>query len=163
MTEPLPALDRFAIRMEFTYSVPPARIWKAITEELQAWWGPPYLLVDSELTELILEPRLGGRLYEKWGGSDGGIWGEVTSIRHDHWLEIRGQMGLRAPAVAIVCFEIDPVDAGCLLKFSHVATGGADSQAEAAFTKGWKELLGDRLRRWLEQGVRQDEVPAVQG
>jgi|GEM_PF-1248494 len=147
------APDRFSIRLEFTYHAPVSRIWKALTEELNAWWGPPYLLLDAEVTDLVLEPKLGGLMYEKWSGTDGGIWGQVTSIKSEHWIELRGQMGLSGPAVAIVCYELEPTDTGTLLKFSHVASGQVDAKSGEAFTKGWQDLLGDRLRAWVHDGI----------
>lgn len=155
------APDRFSIRLEFTYSVPVARVWKALTQELSSWWGPPYLLLDAHVTDLVLEPKLGGLMYERWGEHDGGIWGQITAIRTEHWLELRGQMGLSGPAVAIVCYELEPTDAGTLLKFSHVATGQVDEKSGEAFTKGWQDLLGDRLRAWVHDGIQKGIHPTV--
>ncbi len=47
------------VQHELQIKAPPARVWKALTEEIQAWW-PAKFYVGSAPLRFTLEPKVGG-------------------------------------------------------------------------------------------------------
>lgn len=153
MESSLAETRKIGIHLEVTYRVGQPRLWLAITEELAAWWGAPYLLHDADATELHLEGWVGGRMYESWGLDSGGLWGQVTAWQAGKWFEVSGQFGLSTPSRSIVCFETEELASGSLLKLSHVIFGPVTDQVGEAYEKGWRDLLAVKLKQWVEEGV----------
>jgi len=153
MTVQTLSMQPLTIEQEITIEAAPARVFEALTTEVQAWWGAPYLI--SEKTKvLILEPKLGGRFYEDWGDGQGGLWGTVTQVRKDEVLEITGPIGMGGPVHAVIRYILEAKGATTLLKFSHRAIGQFDDNTLGGYTAGWNDLLAVRLKSWVEKGER---------
>jgi uncharacterized protein YndB with AHSA1/START domain len=73
-TQALPALRR-----GITVKAPVARAFDAFTASFDAWWPRGHHIGKAELAEAVIEPRTGGRWYEK--GVDGSEcdWGSVLA------------------------------------------------------------------------------------
>jgi uncharacterized protein YndB with AHSA1/START domain len=60
--------------------VPPAVAWRVFTEKMGAWWPlATYKIGKAKAVDAVIEPRVGGRWYER--GEDGSTcdWGRVLS------------------------------------------------------------------------------------
>ena len=69
------------VRTEVRVAVPPARAFEAFTAEFSAWWPlDSHHIGAGDAAEGILEPRTGGRWYER--GVDGSEceWGRVLAF-----------------------------------------------------------------------------------
>jgi uncharacterized protein YndB with AHSA1/START domain len=66
-----------AVRREITVAAPPERAFTVFTEGMDTWWPRSYTIAAAELDKVVIEPREGGRWYER--GVDGSecAWGEV--------------------------------------------------------------------------------------
>jgi uncharacterized protein YndB with AHSA1/START domain len=66
-----------AVRREVTVQAPPERAFAVFTERFDSWWPRTHHIGAPEMAEAIIEPRAGGRWYER--GVDGSEcdWGEV--------------------------------------------------------------------------------------
>jgi uncharacterized protein YndB with AHSA1/START domain len=105
---------------------------------------------------LILEAKIGGRLYERWsstGDKHGSLLGIVTAINPPELLRLEGPFGVASGGVvhSRVSFELKPIDLGTLLQFNHHAVGSVDEQWQVKYQQGWQDLLG-RLKRLVEEG-----------
>lgn len=62
-----------------TVAVPVERAFRVFTESLNTWWPAEYHIGRVDMAEAIIEPRVGGRWYEK--GVDGSEcdWGRVLT------------------------------------------------------------------------------------
>jgi uncharacterized protein YndB with AHSA1/START domain len=69
------------VRRSVTVSVPAERAFQAFTEEIGQWWplAQGFAFLGEKAKDMILEGRVGGRLYER--GSDGTehVIGEVRT------------------------------------------------------------------------------------
>lgn len=148
------------IEQEVEIAAPPARVWEALTKEIAAWWGAPYLYSTAASAEpakdIRLDARLGGELFEDWGGGDGAVWGRVVEMRRGVLLELVGTFCVTGATHGVVDFELEAKGKATILKFSHRAIGDFDDPEKlaAGFSEGWKDLLGTRLKAWVETGKK---------
>jgi uncharacterized protein YndB with AHSA1/START domain len=72
--------DPNSVRKVLSVNAPQAVAWRVFTEQLGMWWPlKVYKIGKSAAVDAIMEPRVGGRWYER--GEDGTIcqWGSVLS------------------------------------------------------------------------------------
>src|SRR5579884_1523365 len=125
------------VEMEVRIEASAERVWKALTNDLAAWWGAPYLIGEPDQVKTIaIEPAVGGRVYETWvdGTQQGGLWGIVTRILPQRQLEITGSIGMSGPVHGVVIYDLEPAGSGgqaTVVKLSHRAIGeiGPETQA----------------------------------
>lgn len=141
------------IEQEIIIEVPPARVFEALTNEVSAWWGAPYLISD-EAKSLTLEPKIGGRFYEDWGDGAGALWGLVTSFKQNEWIEVSGSIGMSGVVNGVVCFELQAQSNGTLIKLSHRAMGEVNEELQTGYAGGWHDLLAVRLKAFVEHGIQ---------
>ncbi|MEJ2560045.1 MAG: SRPBCC domain-containing protein [Anaerolineae bacterium] len=136
-----------------TIEASPRRVFDALTKEISAWWGAPYL-VSEAAQDIVLEPELGGRFYEVWGENEGVLWATVTGIKWGERLELTGPIGMRGAVQAVVSFELEPKGNATILRLSHQAVGEVTKETEENYDQGWQDLIGTRLKAFVETGKR---------
>ncbi len=141
------------IEQEITIEAAPARVFEALTNEVSAWWGAPYL-ISEEAKTLTLEPKIGGRFYEDWGDGAGALWGLVTSFKQNEWIEVSGSIGMSGVVSGVVSFELQTQGNGTIIKLSHRAMGEVNERLQAGYAGGWHDLLAVRLKAFVEQGIK---------
>ena len=67
------------VRKSILVAVSQARAFEVFTAKFGTWWPKTHHIAAVEMMDAIIEPRLGGRWYEK--GTDGSecVWGEVLA------------------------------------------------------------------------------------
>ncbi|MFG2024610.1 SRPBCC family protein [Streptomyces sp. NPDC048825] len=77
---------------KITVNVPVERAFRVFTESFHSWWPSDYHIGQVEMAEAILEPREGGRWYER--GVDGSEcdWGRVLAWEPPHRLVVTWQI-----------------------------------------------------------------------
>jgi uncharacterized protein YndB with AHSA1/START domain len=58
-----------AARSSIVVEAPLERAFSIFTEEIGSWWPPEHHILESELAEMVFEPRQGGHVYDR--GVDG--------------------------------------------------------------------------------------------
>jgi uncharacterized protein YndB with AHSA1/START domain len=68
-----------SLRASVTINAPLERAFQTFTESFGSWWPAPYHIGQADMADAIIEPREGGRWYEK--GVDGSEcdWGRVLA------------------------------------------------------------------------------------
>jgi uncharacterized protein YndB with AHSA1/START domain len=81
-----------AINGAITAGVPLDRAFRVFTASFDTWWPREYHIGKAEVAELVLEPREGGRWYER--GVDGSEvdWGRVLAWEPPHRLVVTWQI-----------------------------------------------------------------------
>jgi uncharacterized protein YndB with AHSA1/START domain len=81
-----------ALRGTITVGVPVERAFGVFTGSIGTWWPPDYHIGQADMAEAILEPREGGRWYER--GVDGSEcdWGKVLAWDPPHRLVVTWQI-----------------------------------------------------------------------
>ncbi len=55
------------VEQAVTIQAPPHRVFEALTKDIASWWGSPHTIDEARAGDIVLEARVGGRLYEDWG------------------------------------------------------------------------------------------------
>jgi uncharacterized protein YndB with AHSA1/START domain len=58
--------------------LPPGAAFRRFTEEMGAWWPPEYTWAQQTLDTIVVEPREGGRCYERGPHGFSCDWGRVV-------------------------------------------------------------------------------------
>ena len=140
------------IEQEIRIGAPPSRVFCALTEEVGRWWGGGYRLQD-ERSAVRIDLRVGGHMYET-SGERSASWGMVTAVEPDRELELTGRMGMGGAVLGVIRYTLEPDGEGTLLRLSHRASGEIDEKTESDYDTGWKYLLGDLLKSYVEEGSR---------
>jgi uncharacterized protein YndB with AHSA1/START domain len=75
-----------------TVSVPVERAFHVFTDSFTTWWPVEYHIGEADFVEAVLEPREGGRWFER--GADGSEceWGRVLTWQPPHRLVVTWQI-----------------------------------------------------------------------
>src|SRR4051812_50219766 len=76
----MPATDT-AVRREVTVDAPPERAFDVFVNRFDAWWPRSHTIAAAEMAEARIEPRLGGRFYQRGVGGSETVWG--GGLRYD--------------------------------------------------------------------------------
>jgi uncharacterized protein YndB with AHSA1/START domain len=78
-----------------TLAAPVERAFRVFTDGFGSWWPAEYHIGQAELAAAVLEPRVGGRWYER--GVDGSEcdWGRVLAWEPPHRLVVTWQINGR--------------------------------------------------------------------
>lgn len=81
-----------AINATITIGVPVERAFRVFTASFNTWWPAEYHIGTADMAEAIIEPREGGRWYER--GVDGSEcdWGRVLAWQPPHRLVVTWQI-----------------------------------------------------------------------
>jgi uncharacterized protein YndB with AHSA1/START domain len=74
------ATEANSLRKVVSVQAPPAVAWQVFTEKMGTWWPlATYKIGKAKAVDAVIEPRVGGRWYER--GDDGSTcdWGHVLS------------------------------------------------------------------------------------
>jgi hypothetical protein len=74
------ATDANRVRKVVNVQAPPAVAWRVFTEKMGAWWPlVTHKIGKATAVDAVIEPRVGGRWYER--GQDGSTcdWGRVLA------------------------------------------------------------------------------------
>jgi len=72
--------DVNSIRKVVTVKAPPAVAWRVFTEQMGAWWPLAiYKIGKAAAVDAVIEPRVGGRWYERGEDRSTCDWGSVLS------------------------------------------------------------------------------------
>ena len=66
------------LRITFTVACPPARTFELWTAQTSTWWPATHTVSARPDVQVIIEPGVGGRIYERTPDGDEHDWGEVT-------------------------------------------------------------------------------------
>jgi Activator of Hsp90 ATPase homolog 1-like protein len=66
------------VRREITVAVTPERAFDLFANHMTEWWPAEHHLATSPVVAMIIEPRVGGRLYDRCEDGSVSVWGQVT-------------------------------------------------------------------------------------
>ena len=137
---------------EIVIAAPPARVWQVLVSEASAWW--PKEFHTSERTQrFVIEPALGGRVYEDFGGGDGLVWYSVIGVEAGRELILAGHLlpPFGGPAVTALRLTLSAKGKGTLFRVQDDRFGALDGQSPV---DGWRLVFDTGLRQHIESGKK---------
>jgi len=138
------------IRKSIRVDVAPARAFEIFTSGMNRWWLKTHTInpTKSPIKNIVVEPRAGGRWFER--GEDGSEcnWGKVLAWEPPTRLllawQINGRWQFDPALITEVDIRFTPDGNGTRVELEHRKLEVLGDQAEAmaqAFTGGWGVLL----------------------
>jgi uncharacterized protein YndB with AHSA1/START domain len=125
---------------------PVERAFRVFTEELGSWWPKQTHSVGLEKVEAtMIEPRVGGRCYERWDDGTEISWGEVLAWEPPHRLVLAWHPSAdTAHPVTEVEVVFEGTDAGTRVVLEHrgwEAYGDTAVALRDDYDSGWAAVL----------------------
>jgi len=154
------------IKLEVEVAVPPARLWSSLTSGVGEWW-PKQFYVGTAPKRFLIEPRVGGRVFEDWGDGEGVLFATVLIWEQNKTLAWAGDMSAEygGPARSVTSFKLKPTadGGGTLVAFRDTPFGLLSDDAMKHLEQGWRWLLNDCLKPFLETGKRPERPDTLEG
>lgn len=136
MTEPL--------RMSFTVDCPPGHAFDVWTRQISRWWPADHTATGAAGSLVVLEGRVGGRIFEQTAAGEEIDWGEVSAWdpprRLVYWWHLRRD---RADATEVEISFTDR-DGATVVSIEHRGwerLGAAGADWRERNRAGWSGLL----------------------
>jgi uncharacterized protein YndB with AHSA1/START domain len=128
--------------------------FEVFTEATGAWWPPGFSAAGDDLAGVVVEGRVGGRVYEVAGNGSRHDWGTVTAWEPGRRLELAWTLGVRTPSDPPTRVAVDFADAGPdagRVRLAHAGwQPGQESDRERfAADGGWSVVL-DAYRTYAD-------------
>jgi len=150
---PLPAANLVTLNIEQTldFKAPPAELFQALTLDIGEWWAAPN--TPGDVRDVVFDPTPGGLVKQVTRDGGGTVLFTVQSIRRDRLIILNGTLGLDNVLVGTVRLELEAArGGGTRLLLKHWAIGELGPATQEGFSRGWKALLDDKLRAYVERG-----------
>jgi uncharacterized protein YndB with AHSA1/START domain len=84
-----------AVRSSIVVEAPRERAFAVFTDDIGSWWPPEHHILESELAEMVFEPREGGHVYDR--GVDGSEcrWARVLAYERPERVVISWNINLQ--------------------------------------------------------------------
>ena len=130
----------------------PARVWRALTDQLSSWWLPDFHVLGSD-SIVTLEPTPGGRLYEQ-SGSQGLLWYTVLAISTNELLSLAGYCtpDWGGPCSTLLTLKLSEAEKGTRLVVSDALYGLVSDKQVESLESGWQQMFDNGLRKFVEAG-----------
>jgi len=132
---------------ELRFRCTPERLFRAMTVETTEWF--PYTYGGDRTKEVVMEPRVGGLVYEDWGDGAGHLYGQVTTYDPPRSVTMRTRLHLGT--VMDSQFEIEADGDTSILRSERVVIGPiSDEEAEGIRFHGDLARFADAIRSVVE-------------
>lgn len=143
--------------LELAIGEPVSKVWDAFVENASLWW-PPTLYSVVEPQGFVVEPRVGGRLYERCASGEERLWFKVVSIEPQRSIGLSGQLcsPFGPPVISQWRVEFVPTEHGTLVRIAEDLIGDANASAGTATRAAWQTVFGAGLREYVEAQAGDD-------
>ncbi|HXV90314.1 MAG TPA: SRPBCC domain-containing protein [Gemmatimonadales bacterium] len=153
------------IKLQVEIAAAPAVVWRSLTAGIGEWW-PKMFYVGASPKRFAIEPRVGGRVFEDWGDGEGSLFGTVTVFDEHRMLQWAGDMSadFGGPARSVTTFRLQSGADGksTVVAFRDTPFGLLSDDAMQGLEQGWRWLLTDCLKPFLEQGKRPERPTTLE-
>lgn len=83
-----------SVRCSTVVEAPIDHAFDVFTAKIESWWDPAHHILQSDLAEMVFEPRVGGHLYDRGVDSSECHWARVLAYEPPHRLVISWDVNL---------------------------------------------------------------------
>ena len=149
---PLPSANLVTLNMEqaIDFKTSASELFRALTLDIGEWWEVP--TTPPDVRDVVFDPTPGGLVKQLTRDGGGTVLFTVQSILRDRLIVLNGTLGIDNVIMGTVRLELVARGGGTRLMLKHWAIGELSPAAKEGFTRGWKGLLDEKLRAYLEHG-----------
>jgi uncharacterized protein YndB with AHSA1/START domain len=133
------------LRITFDVACPPARAFELWTAHTTMWWPTSHTVSARGDVEVVIEPRVGGRIYERTPGGAEHDWGHVTGWNPPGSIAYTWHLRQdRADATEVEITFAPDESAGTHISIEHRgwdALGARGAYQRELNQRGWTRLL----------------------
>ena len=137
------------VRKSIVVQAPQARAFEVFTARFGSWWPKSHHIASVEMAEAVIEPRLGGRWYEKEIDGSECDWGKVLAWEPPSRLALSWhfnsefQFDRAVESVVEVCFIAERENTTRIELEHRISAADAERiRAAVDAPNGWTGLLG---------------------
>ena len=149
------------LRVHVDLACPPDHAFATWTERFGQWW-PRGHTVSGDPAEVVLEPCVGGRIYERTQTGEAIDWGEITGWDPPHRLSYRWHIRRdRADATDVDVRFLPAGDGATRMEITHTGWERLGAEAEQwrdANRGGWSGLLPVFVLACTDSIARHEEL-----
>ncbi len=142
----------FRTQIIVAIDAPRETVFDVATGDISRWWDHTFY---PDPAELVIEPVLGGRFYERFeaGKDDGVIHADVISVYRPQMLRLDGPLGLSGRAFEMVTtWTLGEDEAGEQTRFTVdiAMMGEMDAELGEIVRSVWVHFIEGRLKLYIE-------------
>jgi uncharacterized protein YndB with AHSA1/START domain len=131
-----------------TVRAAPARAFALFADDFARWWPLAQTHTGPDPVDCAIEPRVGGRVFERSADGRETAWGTVRAYDPPHRLAFSWIVGLSAEQEQLVEIRFMAEDLGTRVELTHSGwekLGDAAASRRVGYDRGWSKLLEDRF------------------
>ena len=151
------AASTMKVEVEITINAHQQAVWLALIHDISSWWRTDFY-TSPKTQQFVLEPKLGGLMYEDHGNGQGLVWAEVIGIDEPGQLQLKGHLfpAFGGPAVSFLEIKLEASGEQTILKLTDSYVGNTDEKMRQSLTEGWQFLFGEGLKPYAEGKSNQE-------
>ena len=134
------------VEKSVTVSVPVERAFEVFTAEIGTWWPLRTHAVDTERSEtVVMEGRVGGRLYERTPSGEEHVWGTLVAWEPPNRIVYSWHPGRGEETAQEVEITFSPEGEGTRVDIRHYGwekLGDRLEETIASYNEGWDKVIG---------------------
>ncbi len=139
------------IELELSVNAPIDKVYKALTEDIDAWW-PHRFKPDSTV---IADVSVGGRIVERFHDGGGAVYGEFLYLDAPTKIVSGGTSVLNRSYHSYTADTLSsPTPETCLIKRKFQVWGLVAPDAEEMYRGGVVSILHKAFANYMEHGVK---------
>lgn len=144
----------YQVGFEVTVRAPRERVWSALVDETSNWWPKDFFSAENP-EGFVIEPQLGGRVYEAWHGGGGVLWGTVVVWSPGYRMTWACEMypDWTGPGRSFVTFDLEDRGSETKITVSDSGICISASQAATSLGSGWQRLIGTHFKSYVEAAM----------
>ena len=149
-------IQAIQVELELSIKAPITKVWGDIVSNTTKWW-PKDFYTSSASKEFIIEPKLGGRMYEDAGSGTGLVWMTVHGIEPPKYIYLVGHIRppFGGPAISMLNIRLSSEGKNeTKLELSDAVFGQVSENMAKSLDDGWKYLFENCLKAFVEKQKR---------
>ncbi len=122
----------------------PAQAFDYFVRDLARWWPLAQFHTGPDPVDCAIEPRAGGRVFERAADGRGTLWGTVLDYEPPHRLTFTWIVGLSAELAQLIEIRFVPQGSGTRVELTHSGWEKLGDRAAAlreGYDRGWATLI----------------------
>lgn len=126
-------------------------VWRCLVNDINIWWSKDFY-TSPKTINFILEPFVGGRMYEDYGDNNGLLWANVIVVDAPNVLELKGHLSPQfgGPAISFMKLTLSEENKITTLNLTETTMGMVTENTKKQLTEGWKMIYGDAFKSYVE-------------